>query len=55
MLLGQMFPGQMSLCQLSIVKEKHGKLTLKFGQNQMSKSRDIVNIEFPVLGGGGWG
>ena len=50
-----MLPGQMSLWQLSIVKKKHEKLPLKFGQNRMSKSRNIANIEFPVVvvGGGG--
>ena len=51
---GQMFPGKMSLWQLCIVKEKHGKLLLKFCQNLMSNSRDIADIEFPVVGGGWW-
>ena len=50
-----MFPGQMSPWQLSIVKENHGKLPLKFGQKRMSKSRDITDIEFPVVVGGGGG
>ena len=53
-----MFPEQMSLWQLSIVKEKHGKLPLNFGQNRLSKSWNIADIEFPVavvVGGGGGG
>ena len=29
-------------------------LPLKFGQNQVSNSWDIANIEFLVVGGGGW-
>ena len=45
----------MSLWQLSIVKEKYRNLPLKFGQNQMSKSWDIADIEFPVVVGGGGG
>ena len=48
-----MFDAQMSLRQLSIVKEKHGKL-LKFGPYQMSKSRDIADIKFLVVVVGGW-
>ena len=51
--VGQMLPGQMSLWQLSIVKVEPGKLFLKFGQNCMSNSWDVANIEFPVGGGGG--
>ena len=54
MSIGQIFPGQISLWQLSIVKEKHGKLPLTFCQNWMSNSQDIANIEFPVVVGGGW-
>ena len=46
---GQMLPGQITLWQLSIVKEKQGKLPLKCCQNWMSKSRDIADIEFPVV------
>ena len=49
---GQMFPGKKPLSQLSIVKEKHGKLPLKFSQNRMIKSRVIANIEFPAVVGG---
>ena len=48
-----MSPGQMSLWQFSIVKEKHGKLPLLYDQNLMSKSRDIADIDFPVVVGGG--
>ena len=39
---------------LSIVKQRLVKVPLKFGQNRMSKSQDIADIEFPVVGGGGW-
>ena len=39
----------MALWQLSIVKEKHGKLPLKFRQNRMSKRQDIAHIKFPVV------
>ena len=48
-----MLSGQISLWQLSIVKEKHGKLPLNFGQNRLSKNWDIADIEFAVGGGGG--
>ena len=45
------FECSLDKCHLerSIVKEKHGKLPLKFGQNRMSKSWDIANIDFPVM------
>ena len=43
----------MSLWQFSIVKEKHGKLPLLYDQNRMSKSRDIADIDFSVVVGGG--
>ena len=41
-----MFPGQMSLLQLSIVKEEPGKLLCK---NKMSTNWDMVDIKFEVV------
>ena len=53
MLTGQMLPGQMSLWQLGCVKDGPRNLRLKFGQNRVSNSWDIADVEFPVGGGGG--
>ena len=54
MLSVQMLPGQMSLGQFSSVTEEQGKLPLKIlGQNQMSNSQNIADIEFLVVVGGG--
>ena len=50
---GQMFPGQISLWQLSIVKEDHGKLALKFGQNRMRNRQVIADFDFLVVVGVG--
>ena len=47
----QMFFGQLSLGQLSIVKEEPGKLPLKFGQ--IGSVWDIADIEFLVGRGSG--
>ena len=57
MLPGQMLPGQMSSWQLESVHEGPRSLHLKFGQNRVSNSWDIVDIEFAVVvvGGGGGG
>ena len=38
---------------LSIVKVEPGKLLIKFGQNRISNSLDIANIQLLVGGGGG--
>ena len=46
-----MLPGQMSPWQLESVEEGLRNLPLKFGQNRVSNSWDIVNIEF--FGGDG--
>ena len=46
-----MLPGQMINWLVPIVKDGPGKLPLRFGQNQKSKSWDIANIEFMVDGG----
>ena len=51
----QMLPGRMSPWQLGCVKDGPRNLRLKFGQNRVSKSRDIADIEFVVVGGGGGG
>ena len=48
---GQMWSGQMSPIELWPVKGGLRKLTLKFGQIQMSNSPDNVVIEFVVVGG----
>ena len=48
---GQMLPGQMPL--LRCVKDGPRNLCLKFGQNRVSNSWDIADIEFSVGGGGG--
>ena len=45
MLPGQMMPGQMSMWQSTSVKVGPRKLTLNFGQNQVSNSGDIANME----------
>ena len=58
MLPGQMLPGQMSPWLLESVHEGPRNLHLKFGQNRVSNSWDIVDIEFAVVvvvGGGGGG
>ena len=39
----------MSLWQLASVKNGPRKLPLKFGQNRVSNSWDIADIEFPVV------
>ena len=51
MLPGQMLPGQMSLWKLASVKDGPRNLALKFGQNWVSNSWDISDIEFSD---GGW-
>ena len=38
-------PGQMSMLQSTSVKVGPRKLTLNFGQNQVSNSGDIANME----------
>ena len=43
---GQMLPGQISLWQLESVQDGPRNLTLKFGQNRVSNSWDIADIEF---------
>ena len=43
---GQMLPGQMSLWQLESVQDGPRNLPLKFGQNRVSNSWDIADIEF---------
>ena len=54
-----MLPGQMSLWQLTSVKDGPRNLSLKFGQNRATNSWDITDIEFAVVvvvvvvGGGG--
>ena len=49
MLPGEMLNGQISLWQLASVKDGSRNLSLKFGQNQVSNSWDIADIEFVVL------
>ena len=42
---------------ISFIYEKNyfgDRVPLKFGQNWMSKSQDIADIEFPVVVGGWW-
>ena len=48
-----MLPGQMSSWQLTSVQYGPRNLPFKFGQNQASNSRDIADIEFTVVVGGG--
>ena len=43
-------PGQMSLWQLEYVKDGPRNLPLKFGQNRVSNSWDIADIEFLWVG-----
>ena len=43
---GLMLPGQMSLWELESDKDVSKNLTLKFGQNRVSNSLDIADIEF---------
>ena len=50
---GHMLPEQILFWMLSIVKVEPGKLPLKFGQNRISNSLDIANIQLLVGGGGG--
>ena len=45
MLPGQLLPGQMSPWQLSSVKDCPRNLLLKFGQNQVSNSWDIPDMD----------
>ena len=55
MLPGQMLPAQMLLRQLKSVQDSPLNLPLKFGQNGVSNSRDMMEIEFLWwVGGGGW-
>ena len=49
MLPGQMLPGQMLSWQLESVHKGPRNLHLKFGQNRVSNSWDIVDIEFAVV------
>ena len=51
MLPGQMLPGQISLWQLESIQYGPGNLPLKFGQNRVSNSWDIADIEFVWVGG----
>ena len=46
-----MLPGQMSLWQLESVQDSPRNLRLKFGQNRVSNSWDITDIEFLWVGG----
>ena len=48
-----MLPGQMTPWQLEYVQDQPRDVPLKFGQNQVSNSWDIADIEFTVVGGGG--
>ena len=50
-----MLRGQMSPWQLESFLNVSRNLPLKFGQNQVSSSWDIGDIEFVVVGGGGGG
>ena len=43
---GQMLPGQMLLWQFKSVQDSPRNLSLKFGQNRVSNSWDITDIEF---------
>ena len=45
MLHGQMLPGQMSLWHLESVQDGPRNLRLKFGQNWISNSRDISDMD----------
>ena len=47
-----MLPGQMSPLQLESVQDGPRNLPLKFGQNRVSNSLDIYDIEF--VWGGWW-
>ena len=42
---GQMLPGQMSSWQLGCVKDGARNLRLKFGQNRVSNSWDIPDMD----------
>ena len=53
MLRGQMLRGQMSPRQLESVLDVPRNLPLKFHQNWVSNSRDIADIEFVWVVGGG--
>ena len=44
-----MLPGQMSMWQSEFVQEGPRNLSLKFGQNCVSNSWDIADIEFVVV------
>ena len=46
MLPGQSLPGQMSLLHSDSVQNGSSNLHLKFGQNQVSNSGDMTDIEF---------
>ena len=55
-----MLSGQMLLWQLESVQDSPMNLCLKFGQNRVSNSWDIADVEFSVggwwvVGGGGGG
>ena len=53
-----LLPGEMSLWQVESVQDGSRNLTLEFGQNWISNSWDIADIEFDmefVVGGGGGG
>ena len=47
-----MLLGQLSPCHLECVEEGPRNLPLKFGQNRVSNSSDVVDIECLVVGGG---
>ena len=53
-----MLPGPMSLSQLEFVQYGPRNLPLKYGQNRVSNSSDIAEIDFAWVvdggGGGGW-
>ena len=46
MLQGQISPGQMSLWQLEIVQDGSRNLPLKFGQNRVSNSWDMLCLNY---------
>ena len=49
-----MLPGQMSSLHLKSVSVGPRNLPFKFGQNWVSNSWDIADIEFVWVVGGGW-
>ena len=54
MLQGQISPGQMLLWQLEIVQDGSRNLPLKFGQNRVSNSWDMLCLNYLPGWVGGW-